>query len=126
MKEWSERMAEERLPMFKNSIPGTFSLYTRPGNSHRREVSSRTEHRAHPNNVKIDIEDTSNKEVISNCSLSRVRKANKYSYHTTEYILMYKMIFFKFPHNYSSDFSFSSSLLVQGKFANFTIVIINS
>ena len=96
MKEWSERMAEERLSMFKNSIPGTFSLY-KPGNSHRREVSSRTEHRANPNNVKIDIEDTSNKEVISNCSLSRVRKANKYSYHTTEYILMYKMIFFNFP-----------------------------
>ena len=88
MKEWSERMAEERLSMFKDSIPGTFSQYTRPGNSHRREVSSRTEHTAHPNNLKINIEDTSNEEIISNCSLSRVRKASKYSYHTTEYIYL--------------------------------------
>ena len=78
----------KRLSMLKNSIPGTFSLYRRPGNSHSGEVWTRTENRANPNNVKADIEDTSNKQITSNSSLSMVRKASKYSYHTAEYILI--------------------------------------
>ena len=73
IEEWSEKLAEERHSEVRNSVPRTFSPYMRPGNSPTREVG------AHPKNSKAYAEDTSNKEIITNGSTSKVPKGTEIS-----------------------------------------------
>ena len=71
IKERSEKLAEDRLSMIRNSTPRTFSPYMRPGNSQSRDVL------AHPKNSKA-YADTSNKEIITDSSTSRVKKGTNF------------------------------------------------
>ena len=71
-KEWSEKLAEEQVSLFRNSVPRTFSPYMRPGNSQRRDAW------ANPKHSKGYAEDTSNKEIITDSSTSRVQKRTNF------------------------------------------------